>query len=132
MDVVITGSSGLIGRALIPALTAAGHRPIRLVRREPQAGRDEIRWDPAAGEIDAASLEGADAVINLAGAGIGDKRWNDAYRRLLVTRDGRGVVTADGAEQASVTPLNGGLIEVTVGGDRYRLPAMVKPSGQSQ
>lgn len=54
------------------------------------------------------------------------------FRRLLVTRDGRGVVTADGAEQASVTPLNGGLIEVAVGGDRYRLPAMVKPSGQSQ
>ncbi|MDH4365849.1 MAG: NAD-dependent epimerase/dehydratase family protein, partial [Acidimicrobiia bacterium] len=85
MDVVITGSSGLIGRALIPALTAAGHRPIRLVRREPKTGRDEIRWDPAAGEIDAASLEGAGAVINLAGAGIGDKRWNDDYRRLLVT-----------------------------------------------
>lgn len=85
MDVVITGSSGLIGRALIPALTGAGHRPIRMVRREPRAGRDEIRWDPAAGQIDAPSLEGVGGVINLAGAGIGDKRWNDDYRRLLVT-----------------------------------------------
>lgn len=85
MDVVITGSSGLIGSALRIALSAAGHRPIRLVRRAPEAGADEIRWDPSGGTIDARSLEGCDAVINLAGAGIGDKRWNDDYKRLLVT-----------------------------------------------
>ena len=85
MDVVITGSSGLIGQALVPALKAAGHRPIRLVRRAPAPGGDEIRWDPTRGEIDAASLEGVGAVVNLAGAGIGDKRWNDAYKRTLVT-----------------------------------------------
>lgn len=84
MDVVITGSSGLIGSALVPSLTAAGHRPIRLVRRAPQAGADEIRWMPADGELDTESLEGVDAVVHLAGAGIGDKRWNDAYKRLLV------------------------------------------------
>ncbi len=84
MDVVITGSSGLIGTALLPALTAAGHRPIRLVRRSPASGADEIQWDPAAGTIDSASLEGIDAVIHLAGAGIGDKRWNDAYKQLVL------------------------------------------------
>lgn len=84
MDVVITGSSGLIGSALVPALTAAGHRPIRLVRRTPKAGADEIRWMPADDELDTESLEGVDAVVHLAGAGIGDKRWNDAYKRLLV------------------------------------------------
>lgn len=84
MDIVITGSSGLIGSALVPALTEAGHRPVRLVRREPRAGADEIRWQPAEGEIDAASLEGIEAVIHLAGAGIGDKRWNDEYKRVLV------------------------------------------------
>jgi uncharacterized protein (TIGR01777 family) len=85
MDVVVTGSSGLVGRALVPALSAAGHRPIRLVRREPAQGRDEIRWQPSEGRIDAASLEGAGAVVHLAGAGIGDKRWNDDYKRLLLS-----------------------------------------------
>ena len=84
MDVVISGSSGLIGTALIPALTEAGHRPIRLVRRAPKAGSDEIRWQPDKNEIDAASLEGVGGVVHLAGAGIGDKRWNDAYKKLLV------------------------------------------------
>lgn len=84
MDIVITGSSGLIGTALIPALEQAGHRPIRMVRRAPAAGTDEIRWDPAAGEIDSDSLEGVDGVVHLAGAGIADKRWNDAWKKTLV------------------------------------------------
>lgn len=84
MDVAITGSSGLIGTALRESLSAAGHRPIRLVRRSPTAGADEIQWDVEAGTIDAASLEGVGAVIHLAGAGIGDKRWNDSYKNLLL------------------------------------------------
>lgn len=83
MDVAISGSSGLIGSKLVHALTAAGHRVIRVVRREPAPGADEIRWDPDAGEIDAASLEGVGAVINLNGAGIGDKRWSDARKKVL-------------------------------------------------
>ncbi len=83
MDVVITGSSGLIGTALITALKADGHRPIRLVRRA-TSGADELTWDPAAGNIDAAGFEGVDAVVHLAGAGIGDKRWNEAYKKVLV------------------------------------------------
>lgn len=84
MDVAISGASGLIGSALKIALVEAGHRPISLVRREPIPGRDEIAWKPAEGVIDAPSLEGIDAVVNLAGAGIGDRRWTDSYRRLLV------------------------------------------------
>lgn len=84
MDVVISGSSGLIGTALTTALSEAGHRPIRLVRRDPVAGADEIRWDVEAGTIDAASLEGVDAVVHLAGAGIGDKRWTAAYKKLVL------------------------------------------------
>ncbi|MEM7324711.1 MAG: TIGR01777 family oxidoreductase [Actinomycetota bacterium] len=84
MDVAISGSSGLIGTAFVAALSAAGHRPIRLVRREPTAGSDEIRWDPAGGSLDAASLAGVDAVVNLGGAGVGDKRWTPSYRKLLV------------------------------------------------
>ena len=81
----MTGSSGLIGTALVDALSAAGHRPIRLVRRPPKPGADEIRWAPAEGELDRAALEGVGAAINLAGAGIGDRRWNEDYKRLLVS-----------------------------------------------
>ncbi len=82
MDVAISGSSGLIGTALMAALSDAGHRPIRLVRRTPKPGADEIRWMPLDGEIDDQSLNGVDAVVNLAGAGIGDKRWTEAYKKL--------------------------------------------------
>ncbi len=83
MDVAITGSSGLIGKPLKTALREAGHRPIGLVRR-PTRGEDEIRYDPAAGELDATSLEGVNAVINLAGAGIGDTRWTEKYKREIL------------------------------------------------
>jgi len=82
MDVVISGSSGLIGTALVGALQAAGHRPIRLVRRTPKG--DEIAWDPTSGAIDRDALEGADGVVHLAGAGIGDHRWTRAYKAELV------------------------------------------------
>ena len=58
------------GRALVPALRAAGHDVLRLVRRE-EAASDEIRWDPAAGELDAARLQGVDAVVSLSGANVG-------------------------------------------------------------
>ncbi|MBT8239590.1 MAG: TIGR01777 family oxidoreductase, partial [Acidimicrobiia bacterium] len=83
MDVAIAGSSGLIGKPLKVALREAGHRPIGLVRR-PARGEDEIRYDPEAGELDSASLEGVDAVINLAGAGIGDQRWTERYKRQIL------------------------------------------------
>lgn len=85
MDVAITGPSGLIGSAFHATLAAAGHRPIDLVRRRPQPGRDEIAWHPSVGRIDAASMEGLDAVVNLAGAGIGDRRWTPAYKAILTT-----------------------------------------------
>lgn len=84
MDVVISGSSGLLGTALVDSLQASGHRPIRLVRRRPQPGADEIHWDPAGGRIDAPAMEGAGAVVHLAGAGIGGRRWNDAYKREIL------------------------------------------------
>lgn len=90
MEVVVTGSSGLIGSALTEALSAAGHRPIRMVRRAPDAGADELRWDITTGEIDVDSLDGVDAIVHLAGAGIGDERWNDAYKKLLVESRTRG------------------------------------------
>ena len=83
MKIAITGGSGLIGSALVPALREDGHSVLRLVRRPP-AGADELRWDPARHELDPATLADVDAVVNLAGAGIGDKRWTEARKRLVL------------------------------------------------
>src|SRR6188472_4239155 len=83
MDVLVTGAHGLIASALIPRLRTDGHRVVRLVRGEPE-GSDDVRWDPAAGTIDAAGLEGVDAVVHLAGAGIGDKKWTPARKQLIL------------------------------------------------
>jgi uncharacterized protein (TIGR01777 family) len=83
VDVLVTGAHGLIGTALIPRLRAGGHRVVRLVRSEPE-GADDVRWDPVAGTIDAAGLEGVDAVVHLAGAGIGDKKWTPARKQLIL------------------------------------------------
>jgi uncharacterized protein (TIGR01777 family) len=82
MRVVVTGSSGLIGQALVSALAAAGHETVVLVRRPPGPG--EARWDPAQGVIDGGALEGADAVVHLAGAGIGDRRWSPARKAVIL------------------------------------------------
>lgn len=84
MDIVVAGSHGLIGSELLERLRADGHRVRRLVRRPPQTA-NEREWDPDAGVLDPAALEGADAVVNLAGAGIGDRRWTAAYKRELLT-----------------------------------------------
>lgn len=81
--VAITGSSGLIGTALVGHLKAEGHTVQRLVRRKPVAP-DEVAWDPIAGTVDLAPLEGVDAVIHLAGAGVGDKRWNKKYKAQIL------------------------------------------------
>ncbi len=83
MNIVVSGASGLIGSALVPALREDGHTVQRLVRRAPQAS-DEVRWDPAKHELDDAVVATADAVVNLAGAGIGDRRWTPAYKRLVL------------------------------------------------
>jgi uncharacterized protein (TIGR01777 family) len=80
--VAITGSSGLIGGALRRHLEARGDEVVRLVRRDP-SGAGEVRWDPAHGDLDPAALEGVDAVVNLAGVGIGDKRWDAAHKRAV-------------------------------------------------
>jgi uncharacterized protein len=88
--VVIAGSSGLIGTALVADLRAAGHDVLRLVRREP-AAPDERGWDPPAGRIDPGTFEGVDVVVNLNGAGIGDRPWSGARKQLL--RDSRNVPT---------------------------------------
>ena len=83
MKIVVTGAGGLIGRPLVAALLDAGHDVTRLVRRTPQAP-DEVAWDPAAGTIDATGLEGVSVAVHLAGAGIGDRRWTDSYKREIL------------------------------------------------
>jgi len=89
VDVAVTGASGLIGTALMASLAADGHRGIRLVRREVRPAEDAIAWDPAAGTIDANSLEGVDAVVHLAGEGIAAGRWTKAQKaRILDSRVG--------------------------------------------
>lgn len=82
MRVAIAGASGLIGGALVSALAAGGNEVVRLVRRAPKT-KDEVRWDPAAGAIDAAALEGLDAVFNLSGENIAERRWSEARKALL-------------------------------------------------
>jgi uncharacterized protein (TIGR01777 family) len=83
MRVGITGSSGLIGTALAAHLTAHGHDVVAIVRRSPR-GDHELAWDPDAGSIDAEGVRALDAIVHLAGAGIGDRRWTDEYKRVLV------------------------------------------------
>ena len=82
MRVAITGATGLIGSALKPHLESLGHEVVRVVRSNP-TGTD-VSWSPAEGRIDSHALDGIDAVVHLAGAGIGDKRWTDAYKRELM------------------------------------------------
>lgn len=79
MRIAVTGASGLIGTSLVKALRADRHEVQRLVRRNAESA-DEVGWDPKGGQVDLGALEGVDAVIHLAGAGLGDKRWNAAYR----------------------------------------------------
>jgi len=81
--IAISGSSGLIGSALVGHLKSEGHTVQRLVRRTPIAP-DEVQWDPHTGYVDISALEGVDAVIHLAGVGVGDKRWTKKYKSEIL------------------------------------------------
>ena len=81
--IAITGATGLIGRALATSLAGDGHRVVRIVRDPRTAGPEDVVWDPEAGTIDAARLEGLDAVVHLAGEPIGASRWTDEQRRRI-------------------------------------------------
>ncbi|MEU4132930.1 TIGR01777 family oxidoreductase [Streptomyces wuyuanensis] len=99
MRIAVTGASGLIGSTLVRSLRAGGpgggHEVVRLVRRAPAAD-DEVRWDPARQYVDAAGLVGCEAVVHLAGAGVGERRWSEAYKKEI--RDSRVLGTAALAE----------------------------------
>ena len=81
--IAITGASGLIGTALVGHLKSEGHTVQRFVRR-PVVAPDEIQWDPKTGYVDIETLRGVDAVIHLAGVGVGDKRWTKKYKSEIL------------------------------------------------
>ena len=82
MRIVVGGSSGFIGTALVDRLRAAGHDIVRLVRRD-SAAPDEVTWRPSVAPLDPSTVDGADAVVNLAGVGVGTHRWNAAFKALI-------------------------------------------------
>jgi uncharacterized protein (TIGR01777 family) len=84
--VLVSGSSGLVGNAVVDAMTAAGHGVTRLVRR-PAARAGEASWDPAAGRIEADRLEGHDAAVHLAGENVAARRWTERQKARI--RDSR-------------------------------------------
>ena len=83
MRVAVTGSSGLIGTALVSRLRDEGHEVVRIVRSGAGAGGDTVRWNPEAGTMDASGLAGIEGVVHLAGEGIGEKRWSDEQKRRI-------------------------------------------------
>ena len=83
MRILISGASGLVGTAATVALRAEGHAVAHFVRPGASADAGDVRWDPAAGTVDRDAMEGADAIIHLAGAGIGDGRWTEARKKVL-------------------------------------------------
>ena len=125
MKVAVTGASGLIGTALTASLRADGHQVVRLVRRPPRAGdqntggqntgggdaastgavidksTSEVRWDPRAADAGDPPLSGIDAVVHLAGAGVGDHRWTASYKAEI--RASRVVATAALASALAAT-----------------------------
>ncbi|CAN5366081.1 TIGR01777 family oxidoreductase [soil metagenome] len=117
LTVAITGSSGMIGSALSTALRDRGDFVVHVVRREPQAeglpdGVREVRWDPDQQDFDADILEGVDAVVHLAGAGIGDHRWTSSYKETIRASrvDGTEAVAAAVASRPHVRLVSGSAI----------------------
>ncbi|HKJ00204.1 MAG TPA: TIGR01777 family oxidoreductase [bacterium] len=82
LTVVVSGASGLVGRRLCAFLTSGGHTVRRLVRRAPR-DPGEIAWNPAAGELDPAALEGVDAIVHLGGANLAERRWSEQRKHEL-------------------------------------------------
>ena len=91
MKIALTGSRGLIGTSLVPYLRAQGHEVVRIVRG--RAEPTEIMWNPEEGTIDAKTLRGVDAVVHLAGAGVGDHRWSASYKKTILSSRVDGTTT---------------------------------------
>jgi len=104
MDVAITGASGLIGRALAASLEGDGHAVRRIGRPRAESVPGFIAWDPATGTLDAHALDGVDAVVHLAGEGIGDKRWSAEQKRVILDSRTRSTVLLTGTMAAMEAP----------------------------
>ncbi len=102
MRIAVTGSTGLIGSALVRSLAHDGHQVVRLVRRDP-TGPDEARWNPEGG-VEVGALTGCAAVVHLAGAGVGDRRWTAAYKRRIHDSRVHGTATLAAAVAAEPVP----------------------------
>lgn len=83
MKIAVTGASGLIGSAFVKAANARGDEVLKLVRRKPKTP-DEIFWDPTTGQIDHLLLDEVDAIVHLAGAGVGEQRWSEKYKKEIL------------------------------------------------
>ncbi|WP_234537775.1 TIGR01777 family oxidoreductase [Streptomyces shenzhenensis] len=108
MRVAITGSTGLIGSALTHSLLTDGHQVVRLVRdqsvRPAGDGSEAAQWDPIGGRVQPGALDTVDAVVHLAGAGVGDKRWSAAYKEEIRRSRALGTRTIARACAESSTP----------------------------
>ncbi|PYS46597.1 MAG: TIGR01777 family protein [Acidobacteria bacterium] len=84
MNILVTGSTGLVGSALIPSLKSKGHQVVRLVRSTPKDSATEVYWNPEKGTLDADDLEGIDAAVHLAGENLAEGRWTDEKKRRIL------------------------------------------------
>ncbi|TFV52259.1 TIGR01777 family oxidoreductase [Blastococcus sp. TF02A-35] len=84
MKVAVAGASGFVGSALLPALREDGHEVLQLVRRTPRTA-EEHRWDPQHRRVDAGLLSDVDAVVNLGGVGVGDRRWTEKHKQAVLS-----------------------------------------------
>ena len=104
MRVLISGSTGLIGTALVTALEGAGHQPVRLVRSADPGDHPSVRWDPATESIDDGALDDIDAVVHLAGESIATSRWTDAQKARIMDSRVQGTRTLAKAMAAAAEP----------------------------
>ncbi len=91
MKIAITGSGGLIGSSLVPYLHSKGHDVVPIVRGS--ATGDQVSWDPEKGTIDVDKLQGIDGVVHLAGAGVGNRRWSQRYKEVILSSRVDGTTT---------------------------------------
>ncbi len=90
MKILVTGSTGLVGSALIPVLEAKGHQIVRLVRTAPKNRETEIFWDIEKGTLNADELEGIDAAVHLAGENLAEGRWTEEKKRRILESRAKG------------------------------------------
>jgi uncharacterized protein (TIGR01777 family) len=128
--IAIAGSSGLIGSALVYALRATDRRVLRIVRRAP-SNADEVFWNPDTGEFDSSALAGVDAVVNLCGINVGEKRWSGAFKQSLRdSRIGPTEVLSSAVVEAGVPTLINASAVGYYGDTRGRIADEATPAGE--